>query len=128
MEELGARAPVRQVKDVAPFAGDRPQIGNRFAASLAAARAADPDLRIQNIRFPTAKSGAFVFEGAKAAILVRPRANAVWTEVATGQMLATYDARDMSVHRRISEMADPLHFGDFGGYWTKIPWPCSGPC
>jgi uncharacterized iron-regulated membrane protein len=66
--------------------------------------------------------GAFKFEGQKAAILVRPRANAVWTDVRTGAPVLLADARDMSVHQRIAEAADPLHFGTFGGYWTKIPW------
>jgi uncharacterized iron-regulated membrane protein len=28
----------------------------------------------------------------------------------------------MNLHQRIGEMADPLHFGYFGGYWTKVPW------
>ena len=126
VEELGAKAPVPGLKKVPPYEGSLPQIGERFAASLAAARAADPELRIQNVRFPTEKSGAFVFEGAKHAILVRPRANAVWTEVATGRALATYDGRELNAHQRISEAADPLHFGTFGGYWTKIPWVVFG--
>ncbi|MET0366194.1 MAG: PepSY-associated TM helix domain-containing protein, partial [Sphingobium sp.] len=32
------------------------------------------------------------------------------------------DGRDLDVHQRISEMADPLHFGTFGGIWTKLLW------
>ena len=32
------------------------------------------------------------------------------------------DARTLGMHQRISEMADPLHFGTFAGYWTRIPW------
>ena len=28
----------------------------------------------------------------------------------------------LSAHQRISEMADPLHFGAFGGMTTKILW------
>jgi uncharacterized iron-regulated membrane protein len=37
-------------------------------------------------------------------------------------VLATFDGTDLDVHQRISEMADPLHFGYFGGYWTKAIW------
>lgn len=122
VEEVGASARLPQVKDVAAYPGDLPHVAGRLGESLAAARAADPDLQIETIRFPTEKSGAFIFGGEKAAILVRPRANTVWTEVGTGKVLATYDARDLNVHQRISEMADPLHFGYFGGYWTKAIW------
>lgn len=56
------------------------------------------------------------------AVLVRHRANAVWVDPATNEVLLTTDGRDMNLHQRIGEMADPLHFGYFGGYWTKIPW------
>ncbi|NJS13766.1 MAG: PepSY domain-containing protein [Sphingopyxis sp.] len=42
--------------------------------------------------------------------------------VKDGQTLLATDAQDLNVHQRISEMADPLHFGTFGGYWTKIIW------
>lgn len=122
VEELGADAPVPQVKDIAAFPGGPREIGKHFAASLAAARTADPALDIQAIRFPTQKSGAFVFQGQKTAILVRTRANDIWTEVSTGRVRGQHDGRDLSAHQRISEMADPLHFGTFGGYWTKIPW------
>lgn len=97
-------------------------IAARLPASLAAAQAANPDLRIEHIAFPTAKSGAFVFQGQDKAILVRPRANSVWTDAATGQARLLADGRDLSVHQRISEMADPLHFGTWGGLPTKIVW------
>ncbi|CAN5173441.1 PepSY domain-containing protein [soil metagenome] len=125
VEQMGADAPVPKAeisKDTASLPGDLPAIGRLFQASLQAARAADPELDIQDIRFPTPKSPAFVFEGAKTAILVRSRANAVWTDAGSGRVLARFDGEDLDIHQRISEMADPLHFGTFGGYWTKIPW------
>ena len=46
----------------------------------------------------------------------------MWTAVETGKVMLVTDATDLNAHQRISEMADPLHFGTFGGYWTKIPW------
>jgi uncharacterized iron-regulated membrane protein len=125
VEQMGADAPVPRAeisKGTPSLPADLPAIGRQFAASLQAARAADPELDIQDIRFPTPESPAFVFEGAKTAILVRPRANAVWTDAGSGSVLARFDGEDLDVHQRISEMADPLHFGTFGGYWTKIPW------
>ena len=122
VEELGADAPVPSMAEVTPFPGDVPAMGRVFAASLEATRAADPGIRLETIRFPTERSGAFVFTGQKRAWLVRPRANAVWTDAATAKVLAIYDAEDLDVHQRISEMADPLHFGTFGGYWTKLSW------
>ncbi len=96
--------------------------GRQLGASLAAARAADPELVITGIRFPDDDNASFIFEGQKSAWLVRQRANAVWTAVETGKVMLVTDATDLDAHQRISEMADPLHFGTFGGYWTKIPW------
>jgi len=34
--------------------------------------------------------------------------------------------RRATVHQRIAEMADPLHFGNFGGLATKLLWLVSG--
>lgn len=97
-------------------------LADRLEASLTAATAADPRLRIQHIDFPDEDEGAFTFQGQKDALLVRPRANSVSTEARDGRVLLMADASDLSVHQRISEAADPLHFGTFAGYWTKIPW------
>jgi uncharacterized iron-regulated membrane protein len=41
---------------------------------------------------------------------------------ADGTVLGSLDGRDLDMHQRISEMADPLHFGTFGGLTTKIIW------
>ena len=126
VEQMGGRADVPRVKEVAQFSSLPTDVGSHFTAALAAARKADPDLRIEGIRFPTEKSGAYVFEGKKTAMLVRPRANAVWVEAATANVLAKFDGTDLDIHQRISEMADPLHFGYFGGYWTKAIWVLFG--
>lgn len=126
VEQMGGRADVPRVKEVAEFSTAPAEVGSHFAAALAAARRADPDLRIQGVRLPNEKSGAYVFEGEKTAVLVRPRANSVWIEAATGKVLAKFDGTDLNVHQRISEMADPLHFGYFGGYWTKAIWVLFG--
>lgn len=121
-ESLGASAPSPAKPEVAATALSGQALADRLGDSLAAARAADPDLRIEHIGFPGEENGAFQFQGQKHALLVRPRANSVWISAADGDIRLIADGRDLTVHQRISEMADPLHFGTFGGYWTRIPW------
>ena len=122
VESTLAPAPPHPKAETAAMGLSNTALADRLETSLRAARAADPELHIEHVRFPGEDEGAFVFQGQKAALLVRPRANSVWTEAESGHTVLLADGRDLSVHQRISEMADPLHFGDFGGYWTKIPW------
>ncbi|WP_243444765.1 PepSY-associated TM helix domain-containing protein [Sphingosinicella humi] len=121
-ESTIARAPPHPRTEVPALSLSNTDIAARLGPSLAAARAANPDLDIKRIIFPNGKSGAFQFQGQDEAILVRDRSNAVWTSAATGEPLLVTAGRDLNIHQRISEMADPLHFGTFGGYWTKLPW------
>lgn len=121
VESLGLDAPEQRAgrSSVAVPASELP---GRLSANLESARRAFPDLRLQGILFPPNDRGPFEFMGQYEAILVRDRANAVATDPATAQVLQIRDGRELDAHQRISEMADPLHFGEFGGYWTKIPW------
>jgi uncharacterized iron-regulated membrane protein len=89
---------------------------------LAAAKRAFPGLRVEQIVFPQDAARTFGVLGQHRAWLVRPRANAVWVVASTGELRAVVDARDLTVHQRIAEMADPLHFGTFGGLTTKLLW------
>ena len=77
---------------------------------------------VQRVTLPDGDSPLLQLHGDFEAVLVRPRANAVWVDARSAEVLLTTDGRDMNLHQRIGEMADPLHFGNFGGYWTKIPW------
>lgn len=121
-EETFARAPNLPAPPKAEAKTELPRdLPQRLEAALAAARRADPDLAVRGIGFPSEASPYFRIEGQKSAILVRHRANAVFTDL-DGRPVLAADARDLSVHQRISEAADPLHFGDFAGYWSKIPW------
>ncbi|WP_054590624.1 PepSY domain-containing protein [Sphingopyxis macrogoltabida] len=93
-----------------------------YPPAFAAAQAAYPGLDVRRVLLPGKESPELQPHGDYRAVLVRPRANAVWVDPATTKVLLTTDGRDMKLHQRIGEMADPLHFGDFGGYWTKVPW------
>ena len=126
VEQLGGEAP-RLPEPAAEIALRAPAdtlvgAADALAASLAAVRRADPSLDIEMVQFPDEESGAFIFQGQRSAWLVRPRANAAWVDAATGAVVITSDGRALTLHQRIAEMADPLHFGSFGGYWTRIPW------
>lgn len=63
-----------------------------------------------------------IFLGQDRAWLVRDRANGVAIDGKSGRVLMTLDGRELTAHQRISEMADPLHFGTFGGLATKVIW------
>lgn len=122
VESTVAKAPPTPRAKVAAVKLDARGIADRLETNLAAAQAAYPGLRVQRVIPPAGKVGAFQFQGQHKAVLVRERANVAWTDAATGQVVLTTDGRALTAHQRISEMADPLHFGTFGGVWTKLIW------
>lgn len=123
IESLGADAPP------AAFTGEatgQMQGFSQLDAQVAAVKAHNPLLEIHEIR-PPARTGAPVaIMGQASAFLVRDRANAVWVDPASNRVLDSIRGEDLSVHQRISEMADPLHFGTWGGLSTKLLWFCLG--
>lgn len=121
-ESTVAKAPPSPRAKVAAVKLDTRKLADRLETNLNAAQSAYPGLSIQRIVFPAGKVGAFQFAGQYRAILVRERANVAWTNAATGAVVLLTDGRDLNLHQRISEMADPLHFGTFGGVWTKLIW------
>lgn len=117
VETLGGNAVVPRLPEVAA----RPTpTGEQLDRLVAIARRTDPALDIREIRFM--KDNGVVLLGQSSAWLVRDRANAVAIDPATGKVITKLDGRNLDVHQRISEMADPLHFGTFGGIWTKALW------
>jgi uncharacterized iron-regulated membrane protein len=94
----------------------------QLGLAIAAAEAAYPGLNVRYVSLPNENNPLLQMQGDYKAVLVRHRSNAVWVDPATNEVLLKTDGRDMNLHQRIGEMADPLHFGYFGGYWTKVPW------
>lgn len=126
VEVMGGAAPPLQAQvEVAETAAAPPALSEAEAIDrgVALLRARLPDFKIEQVRWPTETEPTFEVHGyTDRAILVRARANAVRIDAATGEILSIVDPRTLSVHQRISEAADPLHFGYFGGYLTKIIW------
>lgn len=89
---------------------------------LLIARQTYPSLLIDTIELPTVKRPYIVFEGQAEAVLVRSRANHIALDVKTGEVLSVLQGEKMGVHLRISEAADPLHFGDLAGGLTRWLW------
>ncbi|MFW6299420.1 MAG: PepSY-associated TM helix domain-containing protein [Oceanicaulis sp.] len=129
IEQWGGAAPAANparpadrvsIAEALPAAGSPGEAMDRAVAQLLAER---PDFRIAQVYWPRGEDGLFQIQGySNRAILVRPRANTVWADPATGAILGEVDPSALSLHVRIAEAADPLHFGTFGGYWTKTLW------
>lgn len=119
-ESLGLNAPVAPRAEA--MDGAEPMKPDGLATAIAAAEAAYPGLRVKYVILPNENNPLLQMQGDYKAVLVRHRANAVWVDPTTNEVLLTTDGRNMTLHQRIGEMADPLHFGYFGGYWTKVPW------
>lgn len=78
------------------------------------------DLSIKRIVLPTSEEHIIIVQGQNDTVLVRDRANNVIFDSINGQYLSRRRAHEQSMHVRISEAADPLHFGVWGGIYTKI--------
>ena len=89
-------------------------------ALVARALQSMPMLDIRSIWLGT--DGAVEIEGQASHLLVRDRANKIYLDRRSGAVLYKQTPRDYSLYWRWSDTADPLHFGDFGGLWSKGIW------
>jgi uncharacterized iron-regulated membrane protein len=120
VEVLGSNAPPGPRPEV--VTGAAQPVGPELDALIARAQAADPALRISDVSFPGDEGRGVMASGQAKAILVRERTNAVWIDPRDGTVLLTARGENLNLHQRISEAADPLHFGTFGGIVTKLIW------
>lgn len=121
-ESLGWRA--APFGEIGPALGEAYELnGAELDAMASQAKKIIPDLDIAIVLPPTQPGDPLVFQGySDATWLVRPRASYVAFDPATQALLGQHRSADATLHQRISEMADPLHFGYFGGLWTKFIW------
>ncbi|MGE3475277.1 MAG: PepSY-associated TM helix domain-containing protein [Rhodospirillaceae bacterium] len=121
VESLGGGAPIPRA----------PKIEANLTAPLSAARIdelvrtgqeAYPNLRITELRLPSFTGGPLGVFGQADAWVVRDRVNGVWLDPVSGKVLEVWKGETLTAHQRISEAADPLHFGTWGGMTTKIVW------
>lgn len=124
VELLGASAPVLFPLDPASQT-DRPEaqpVGEALDRLAERARGSFPDLDIRRVQYPFPGVGAVGFQGDAQSWLTTEKANAVWVDPDTSRVVARIEGKALSAHQRISEMADPLHFGTWGGLASKIAW------
>jgi len=86
------------------------------------ARLAYPALDIRTVVLDQMEQGLFAVQGQDGAWLIRDRGARVWLDARDGSTIAIRRAGDLPPLHRWIETADPLHFGTFGGLWTKALW------
>lgn len=126
IESLGGDAPAAPTTQLATHSARVTPV-NPAAVDAAVARVhlQWPGLDIL-AALPAVDGGSILFMGEADAWLVRERANNITVDLDTGQVLGMHDGRSLGVHQRIAEMADPLHFGSFGGWPIRLLWFLGG--
>lgn len=81
-----------------------------------------PNLQVKSLNPATTHNNAIFIRGKSDAPLVRQRANRVYINPHTYEILKIQNARDISTVMWLNDVADPLHFGYWGGLLTKIIW------
>jgi uncharacterized iron-regulated membrane protein len=111
-----------QITDARPLPLDRTVTGADIDRWVAIARERQPGLVVSGVALPWEPGGTVTVTGQRSALVVRERANAVHIDPVTDGIRAEQIAHAMPVHERWTHTADPLHFGDFAGLWSKLLW------
>lgn len=88
-----------------------------------AAQAAYPDLQITDVSFGGVSGlTTTMVDGTVGNPIVRTRANRVFLDPASLEVMQINRDRDFGWVQWLNQIADPLHFGNFGGLPVKLIW------
>jgi uncharacterized iron-regulated membrane protein len=91
-----------------------------LTALMQAAQQARPELDIRALNYPLSDQAPVVVTGQDDTLLVRDRANRIYLHPLTAQVLKIQKGAELKPVAYISDMADPLHFGNFAGLGVKL--------
>jgi len=81
-----------------------------------------PNLKIKDILPANEQRQVIYINGKSHVPLVRNRANRVYVNPETYELVDVQRAEDIHVVMYLNDIADPLHFGYWGGLLTKVIW------
>ncbi|MTI24679.1 PepSY-associated TM helix domain-containing protein [Fulvivirga kasyanovii] len=93
-----------------------------YDSAIAVAQQEIPSLVIKDILPPSAPGKPLYVNGTSGVPLVRNRANRVYLDPFTYEVLKVQRAESLNTVTWLNDIADPLHFGYWGGLTTKIIW------
>jgi len=93
-----------------------------FDKIVSQSQQAIPGLHVMTISPPQGKSSVVYVTGQSNVPLVRNRANRVYIDTSNYKVIKAQNAEDVPTIMYINDIADPLHFGYWGGLTTKIVW------
>lgn len=89
---------------------------------VAIAQQAIPGLEVKGIQPPTNPRQSVYLSGTSDVPLVRYRANRVYIHPYTYEVMKVQRAEEINTITWFNDIADPLHFGSWGGLVTKLIW------
>lgn len=89
---------------------------------VANARRAFPELQVSTVRIPHQPNDYVYIDGQAGNPITRNRANKIYLHPFTGEVVHIQRSSELNTAEFITDIADPLHFGYFGGLTTKIIW------
>ena len=89
---------------------------------VAAAEEAFPELDVSAVAYPVSLNGTFAVGGKAGNPFARVGSNVVSLDPETLEVLQLQKWKEFSAYYQVNEMADPLHFGYFGGLASKLVW------
>lgn len=95
---------------------------------VAAATEAVPELRPTGISLPSSPNGTVRVEGNTGKWLVRDRANSVFLDPYSGEVVDIRRPEELGALSWWVQAADSLHFGYWGGLASKLLWAFLGLC
>lgn len=93
-----------------------------FTKAIRTAQNVHDDWHITSIIIPQNKTSPIQMRGVKNNPLLRDRAYRVFIHPDTLRVISIFTPESIGVNAYLNEYADPLHFGTFGGIWTKVIW------
>lgn len=107
----------QRASDLGPIIRDKP-----IQDVINVARQVMPDLQITSVQYPSRSMQGFTVLGVRDNPLLRERANRIFIDPVDLSIIKAQPEEGISTVAYLNEIADPLHFGTFGGLTTKIIW------
>jgi len=81
-----------------------------------------PGTELSRISVPARANGAFTLSGVRSGNPALHGRTGAYIDQYSGRVLASFDSREQSLGMRLALMFSPIHFGLWGGIWSKGLW------